>query len=56
MIAAMQMAQDAQAGNAYDDCTKRQLMAFNEVKECLKVIAFFVESLRQEPIRMPLVL
>ena len=36
MVEAMQLAQDAQAGYACDYCTKRQPMAFNEVKECCK--------------------
>ena len=36
MVEAMQMAQDAQAGYAFDYCTKRRTLAFNEVKECCK--------------------
>jgi hypothetical protein len=36
LLAAVQMGQDAQAGYACDYCTKRQPMAFNEVKECCK--------------------
>ena len=36
IIEAAQIAQDAQAGYACDYCTKRQPMAFNEVKECCK--------------------
>jgi len=36
IVEAAQCAQDAQAGYACDYCTKRQPMAFNEVKECCK--------------------
>ena len=32
MVEAAQVAQDAQAGYACDSCTKRQQMAFNEVR------------------------
>ena len=36
MIEAAQVAQDAQAGNARDHCTKRSPMAFNNVKDVCK--------------------
>lgn len=36
IVEAMQCSQDAQAGYACDYCSKRQPMAFNEVKECCK--------------------
>ena len=36
MVYATQFAQDAQCGYACDYCSKRQPMAFNEVKECCK--------------------
>ena len=36
IIETAQVPQDAQAGYACDYCTKRQPMAFNEVKECCK--------------------
>ena len=36
IVQAAQVSQDAQAGYACDDCTKRQPMALNEVKECCK--------------------
>ena len=36
MIDATQMAPYAQAGYACDSCAKRQLLAFDEVKECCK--------------------
>ena len=36
IIESAQVAQDAQTGYACDYCTKRQPMAFNEVKECCK--------------------
>ena len=36
IVEAAQFAQDAQAGYACDYCSKRQPMAFNEVKECCK--------------------
>ena len=47
----MQMAQDAQAGYACDYCTKRQPMAFNEVKECCKGHSTLAENIRQEPLQ-----
>ena len=36
IICAAQISQDAQTGYACDYCTKRQAMAFNEMKECCK--------------------
>ena len=36
IVEAVQCSQDAQAGYACDYCSKRQPMAFNEVKECCK--------------------
>ena len=35
IIVAAQVAQDAQAGYACDYCSKRQPMAFQEVKQCI---------------------
>ena len=49
MVEALQMAQHAQAGHACDDCTKRQPMAFNEVKECCKGHSALAQHIRQEP-------
>ena len=49
----MQMAQDAQAGHAYDYCTKREPMAFNDVKECCKGHSALAEHIRQEPLQRP---
>ena len=46
------MAQHAQAGYACDDCTKRQPMAFNEVKECCKGHQTLGEKLRNEPLNI----
>ena len=51
MVEAMQMAQDAQAGYACDYCTKRQPMAFNEVKECCKGHITLAESIHQGPLQ-----
>ena len=48
MIEAMQVAQDAQAGYACDYCTKRQPMAFNECKECVKGHQKLAMDLKQE--------
>ena len=45
------MAQDAQARHACDYCTKRQPMAFNEVKECCKGHSTLVENIRQQPLQ-----
>ena len=45
----MQMAQDAQAGHACDDCTGRQPMACNGVNECCKRHRALAEHIRQEP-------
>ena len=50
MIEMIQMAQDAQAGYACDYCTKRQPMAFNEVKECCKGHQKLGEKYQGEPI------
>ena len=50
MIECTQIAQDAQAGYACDYCTKRQPMAFNEVKECCKGHRALSEELRGEPL------
>ena len=36
MVQSFQFGQDAQAGYACDYCSKRQPMAFNEIKECCK--------------------
>ena len=47
----MQMAQDAQAGYACDYCTKRQPMAFNEVKECCKGHSTLADHIQQEPLQ-----
>ena len=44
------MAQDAQAGYACDYCTKRQPMAFNEVKECCKGHMTLAANIAREPI------
>ena len=49
MVEAMQVAQDAQAGYARDCCTKRQPMAFNEIRECCKGHSTLAENIRQEP-------
>ena len=51
MVEAMQMAQDAQAGYSCDYCTKRQPMAFNEVKRCCKGHSTLAENIRQEPLQ-----
>ena len=51
MIEATQMAQDAQAAYACDDCIKRQPMAFNGVKECCKGCSILAEHIRQEPLQ-----
>ena len=48
MIEATQMAQ--QAGYACDYCTKRQPMAFNEVKECCKGHQTLGEHICREPV------
>ena len=50
MIECTQIAQDAQAGYACDYCTKRQPMAFNEVKECCKGHQTLGEKMRNEPL------
>ena len=50
VIEAAQIAQDAQAGYACDYCTKRQPMAFNEVKECCKGHTTLAASISREPI------
>ena len=51
MSEAGQMAQHAQAGYAFDYCTKRQPMAFNEVKECCEGHSTLAENIRQEPLQ-----
>ena len=48
MIEATQIAQDAQAGYAYDCCTKRQPMAFNECMESVKGHRQLASDLRNE--------
>jgi len=48
MVEACQCSQDAQAGYACDYCSKRQPMAFNEVKECCKGHCSLNESLAGE--------
>ena len=50
IIEAAQVAQDAQAGYACDYCTKRQPMAFNEVKECCKGHMTLAANIAREPI------
>ena len=50
IVEGAQAAQDAQAGYACDYCTKRQPMAFNEVKECCKGHHALAERTRQEPL------
>ena len=50
IIESAQIAQDAQAGYACDYCTKRQPMAFNEVKECCKGHMTLAAKIAQEPI------
>ena len=50
IIEAAQIAQDAQAGYACDYCTKRQPMAFNEVKECCKGHTTLALNVAREPI------
>ena len=51
MVEVLQMAHYAQAGYACDYCTKRQPMAFNEVKECCKGHNTLAEHIRQEPLQ-----
>ena len=48
LVRAAQEAQDAQAGYACDYCTKRQPMAFNEVKECCKGHSNLSQRVRSE--------
>eukprot|EP00959_Pyramimonas_sp_CCMP1952_P365375 7652367-Pyramimonas_sp.AAC.1 len=48
IIKVAQVAQDAQAGCACDYCTKRQPMAFHEVKECCKGIEKLGRQLQGE--------
>ena len=48
MFETMHMAQDAQAGHACYYCTKRQRMAFNEVKECCKGHSTLAQNVRQQ--------
>ena len=48
IIKVAQMAQDAQAGYACDYCTKRQPMAFHEVKECCKGVEKLGRQLQGE--------
>ena len=50
IIELAQIAQDAQAGYACDYCTKRQPMAFNEVKECCKGHTTLAAKIAREPI------
>ena len=50
IIESAQVAQDAQAGYACDYCTKRQPMAFNEVKECCKGHIALAANIAREPI------
>ena len=50
IVEGAQAAQDAQAGYACDYCTKRQPMAFNEVKECCKGHHALADRTRQEPL------
>ena len=50
IIECAQMAQDAQAGYACDYCTKRQPMAFNEVKECCKGHTTMAANISREPV------
>ena len=51
MILASQLAQDAQAGYACDYCNKRQPMAFNEVKECLKGLRSMGQNIEDPSVR-----
>lgn len=51
IIEACQLCQDAQAWYACDYCNKRQPMAFNEVKECMKGHHTLNEQLEGQPIR-----
>ena len=48
IVEAVQCSQDAQAGYACDYCSKRQPMAFNEVKECCKGHSDLNQSLAGE--------
>ena len=48
MVEATQVAQDAQAGYACDYCTKRQPLAFNECKECVKGHRQLASDLKKE--------
>ena len=50
IIESAQVAQDAQAGYACDYCTKRQPMAFNEVKECCKGHTTLASNIARESI------
>ena len=50
IIESAQIAQDAQAGYACDYCTKRQPMAFNEVKECCKGHTVLAENIARQPV------
>lgn len=50
IIESAQIAQDAQAGYACDYCTKRQPMAFDEVKECCKGHTTLAANIALEPI------
>ena len=50
LIEATQIAQDAQAGYACDYCSKRQPLAFNECKECVKGLQRLSERYRDDPL------
>ena len=50
IIEATQVAQDAQAGYACDYCVKRQPLAFNECKECVKGLKQLSERYRDNPL------
>ena len=50
LIEATQVAQDAQAGYACDYCNKRQPLAFNECKECVKGLKQLSERYRDNPL------
>ena len=50
IIESAQIAQVSQAGYACDYCTKRQPMAFNEVKECCKGHTSLSAKVAREPI------
>ena len=50
LIEATQIAQDAQAGYACDYCNKRQPLAFNECKECVKGLQRLSEKHGDDPL------